>query len=58
MRKIIKEIAELDITTKEKEEFIRVFIARELGKNERARQILFNEIKNAARGKRLVFSKK
>jgi hypothetical protein len=57
MRKIIKEISRLNIDENEKEEFIRFFLNRELEKDERARKILFNSIKEATKGKRLVFSK-
>lgn len=55
MRKIIKEISELKIDENEKEEFIRSFLARELGKDARAQKILYNAIIRATKGKKLVF---
>lgn len=58
MKKIIKEISTLDVDEKEKREFIRNFIARELGKEDRAQKIIFNALKEVTKGKRLVFSKK
>lgn len=55
MRKIIKEASELKISKKEKEEFIKNYISRELGKNDRMQKILFNAIMKATGGKKLTF---
>lgn len=55
MRKIIREISELNIDEKELKEFIRNYVRRELGKDDRAQKILLNAIKEATKGKKLVF---
>lgn len=55
MKKIIKEINDIRIDEKEKEDFIRNFISRELDKDERAQKILLNAVKEATKGKKLVF---